>query len=135
MRHQRDEKELEVIRAIAGTAQDRPVTMLNLNRYTAEAGYPDGKLYRAYMDGLVAFLPNVGAKVLWRTPVFGRVVGDQILHEVLAAWYPSHQAFLDLPKATGAERNYSLRSEAVEYAAIHRCSGHGYGLSPAGGCK
>ena len=42
MRHQRDEKELEVIRAIAGTAEDRPVTMLNLNRYTTEAGYPDG---------------------------------------------------------------------------------------------
>ena len=30
MRLQRDEKELEVIRAIAGTAEDRPVTMLNL---------------------------------------------------------------------------------------------------------
>ncbi len=102
MRHQRDEKELEVIRAIAGAEKDRPVTMLNLNRYTAEAGYPDGKLYRAYLDGLVAFLPNVGAKVLWRTPVFGRVVGDQILHEVLAAWYPSHQAFLDLPKTNSA---------------------------------
>ena len=80
MRLQRDEKELEVIRAIAGTAEDRPVTMLNLNRYTTEAGYPDGELYRAYMDGLIAFLPNVGAKILWRTPVFGRVVGDQTLH-------------------------------------------------------
>ena len=130
MRHQRDEKELEVIRAIAGTEQDRPVTMLNLNRYTADADYMDGKLYRAYMDGLIAFLPNVGAKILWRTPVFGRVVGDQTLHEVLAAWYPSHQAFLDLPKAPGAERNYALRSEAVEYAAIHRCFGDGYALGP-----
>ena len=132
MRLQRDEKELEVIRAIAGTAEDRPVTMLNLNLYTVEAGYPDGELYRAYMDGLIAFLPNVGAKILWRTPVFGRVVGDQTLHEVLAAWYPSHQAFLDLPKAPGAERNYSLRSEAVDHAAIHRCVGEGYGLGPIG---
>ena len=132
MRLQRDEKELEVIRAIAGTAEDRPVTMLNLNLYTVEAGYPDGELYRAYMDGLIAFLPNVGAKILWRTPVFGRVVGDQTLHEVLAAWYPSHQAFLDLPKTPGAERNYSLRSEAVDYAVIHRCVGEGYGLGPIG---
>ena len=131
MRHQRDERELEVIRAIAGTEEDRPVTMLNLNRYTADANYPDGKLYRAYMDGLIAFLPNVGAKILWRTPVLGRVVGDQTLHEVLAAWYPSHQAFLDLPEAPGAERNYTLRSEAVEYAAIHRCFGDGYALAPA----
>ena len=130
MRHQRDERELAVIQAVASSGEDRPVTMINLNRYTEEAGYPDGELYRAYMDGLIAFLPNVGAKVLWRTPVFGRVVGDQILHEVLAAWYPSHQAFLDLPKAPGAERNYSLRSDAVEYAAIHRCIGDGYGLGP-----
>lgn len=130
MRHQRDERELAVIRSIAESGADRPVTMINLNRYTSEAGYPDGELYRAYMDGLIAFLPNVGAKIIWRTPVFGRVVGDQILHEILAAWYPSHKAFLDLPSAPGAERNYSLRGQVVEYAAIHRCGGDGYGLGP-----
>ena len=119
MRHKRDEKELELIRSVATNGNERPVTMLNLNRYVAEAGFPDGDLYRAYMDGLRAFLPNVGGKILWRTPVFGRVVGDQMLHEILAAWYPSHQAFLDLPNAPGAEDNYRLRNEAVEYAAIH----------------
>ena len=96
--------------------------------YVPEAGFPDGELYRAYIGGLEAFLPNVEGKVLWRTPVFGRVVGDQVLHEILAAWYPSHQAFLDLPNAPGAEDNYRLRSEAVEYASIHRCAGEGYAL-------
>ena len=130
MRHKRDEKELEIIRSVATNGNDRPVTMLNLNRYVSEAGFPDGDLYRAYMDGLRAFLPNVGGKILWRTPVFGRVVGDQMLHEILAAWSPSHQAFLDLPNAPGAEDNYRLRNEAVEYAAIHRCVGDGYGLGP-----
>ena len=128
MKFPRVKAELEAIRSVAESGADRPVTMMNLNRYVPEAGFPDGKLYCAYIDGLEAFLPNVGGKVLWRTPVFGRVVGDQVLHEILAAWYPSHQAFLDLPNAPGAEDNYRLRSEAVEYASIHRCAGEGYAL-------
>ena len=130
MRFPRDEKETAVIRAVAKCGDDRPVTMINLNRYTSEAGFPDGKLYLAYINGLEAFLPNAGGKILWRTPVLGRVVGDQVIHEILAAWYPSHQAFLDLPKVLGAENNYHLRNEAVEYASIHRCTGEGYVFSP-----
>jgi hypothetical protein len=130
MRFPRDEKETAAIRAIAESGSDRPVTMINLNRYVSEAGFPDGELYLAYINGLEAFLPNAGGKILWRTPVLGRVVGDQVLHEVLAAWYPSHQAFLDLPKSPGAENNYRLRNEAVEYAAIHRCTGEGYAFGP-----
>lgn len=130
MKFPRDEAELAAIRRVAESDADRPVTMINLNRYVPEAGFPDGALYHAYLDGLEAFLPNVGGKILWRTPVFGRVVGDQVLHEILAAWYPSHQAFLDLPNAPGAQDNYRLRNEAVEYAAIHRCVGEGYGLGP-----
>ena len=47
MRHKRDEKELEIIRSVATNGNDRPVTMLNLNRYVSEAGFPDGDLYRA----------------------------------------------------------------------------------------
>ena len=128
MKFPRVKTELEAIRSVAESGADRPVTMMNLNRYVPEAKFPNGKRYRAYLDGVEAFLPNVGGKVLWRTPVFGRVVGDQVLHEILAAWYPSHQAFLDLPNAPGAEDNYRLRSEAVEYASIHRCAGEGYAL-------
>ncbi|MEE2688574.1 MAG: hypothetical protein VX430_04025 [Pseudomonadota bacterium] len=128
MKFPRLKAELEAIRSLAESGGDRPVTMMNLNRYVPEAEFPNGKLYRAYIDGLEAFLPNVGGKILWRTPVFGRVVGDQVLHEILAAWYPSHQAFLDLPNAQGAQDNYRLRNETVEYAAIHRCVGEGYGL-------
>ena len=130
MRFPRDEKETAVIQAIAKSGADRPVTMINLNRYTSEAGFPDGKLYLAYINGLEAFLPNAGGKILWRTPVLGRMVGDQVIHEILAAWYPSHQAFLDLPIVLGAENNYHLRNEAVEYASIHRCTGEGYVFSP-----
>ncbi|NKB55514.1 MAG: hypothetical protein GKS00_04170 [Alphaproteobacteria bacterium] len=75
------------------------------------------------MAGLEAFLPAVGGAILWRHPVFGQAVGEQPLDEILAAWYPSHQAFLDLAGAPGAEKNYRLRTECVAYAVIHRCPG------------
>ena len=126
----RNEAELAVIRSIAGTPDDGPVLMINLNRYSSGAGFPGGGLYREYMTGLEAFLPVVGGKILWRHPVLGQAVGEQLIHEVLGAWYPSHQAFLDLPQANGANENYALRRAAVEYAVIHRCAGTTYPFCP-----
>ena len=119
----RNESELEAIRVVAQSGHDKPVVMLNLNRYVEEAEYPEGDLYRSYMSVLEGLLPRVGAKILWRTPVFGQPVGEQPIDEILAAWYPTHQAFLELPDAPGAEENFRLRRECVEYAVIHRCLG------------
>ncbi len=118
-----NESELEAIRAFAEGGSDTPVLMLNLNRYFREAGFPDGENYRGYMSVLDALLPQVGARILWRTPVFGQPIGEQPIDEILAAWYPTHQAFLDLPNAPGAEENFRLRRVCVEYAVIHRCLG------------
>ncbi len=126
----RNDAELAAIRAIAKSGNDQPVLMLNLKRYTQEAGFPNGELYRSYMSVLEEFLPVVGGKILWRHPVYGQPVGEQKLDEVLAAWYPTHQAFLDLPTAPGAEENFRLRDLAVEYTVIHRCSGAQYPFSP-----
>lgn len=119
----RNDDELDAIRAIAGGRHDAPVLMLNLNRYTDEARFPDGELYRSYMAVLEQFLPVVGGEILWRFPVYGQPVGAQRIDEVLAAWYPSHQAFVDLASAPGADENYRLRARAVDYAVIHRCPG------------
>lgn len=119
----RNERELEAIKAIANSGRDKPVLMLNLNRYSEAAEYPNGEIYRKYMSVLEALLPRVGAKVLWRTPVFGQPVGKQAIDEILAAWYPTHQAFLELPDATGADENFRLRRTCIEYAVIHRCPG------------
>jgi hypothetical protein len=47
----RDPAELLPIEAIAASDADRPVLMLNLNRYTAAAGY------KAYMTALPKLLP------------------------------------------------------------------------------
>ena len=119
---QRNDDEIARIRALADSGHDGPVLMLNLNLYTEAAGFPDGALYRDYMAVLERFLPAVGARILWRQP----------LHEVLAAWYPSHRAFLDLPTAPGAAENYRLRQLAVKSAVIHRLAGDRYPFAPAG---
>ena len=119
----RNEDELEKIKAVAGTAEDGPVLMLNLNRYTEATAYPDGDLYRRYMTVLHDLLPKVGGKILWHSDVFGQAAGAQDIDEILAVWYPSHQAFLGMPKVPGEAENYELRRECVADAVIHRCPG------------
>ena len=89
-------EEIGVFNAIAGSSDDGPVLMLNLNRYVEEANFPDGELYREYMTVLDQLLIEVGGRILWRTKVRGTVVGKQNICEALGIWYPSHQAFLDL---------------------------------------
>ena len=128
--NKRNDSEIQRVREIAESGRDGPVLMLNLNYYSAAADFPDGDLYKRYMAVLAKFLPVVGAKILWRHPVYGQVTGEQKLHEILAAWYPTHQAFLDLPNAPGAEENFSLRAIAVEHAVIHRLSGEVYPFVP-----
>ena len=118
-----NESELQAINMIAEGGNDKPVLMLNLNRYSRDAGFPGGELYLSYMAVLDELLPRVGAKVLWRAPVFGQPVGNQPIDEILAAWYPTHEAFIRLPDAPGAVENFRLRRLCVEYAVIHRCPG------------
>ena len=125
-----NETDLAAIESIASSADDRPVLMLNMNRYAASAGYPHADPYRRYMAVLGELLPRVGARILWRTPVHGQPVGNQPIDEILAAWYPTHRAFLELPQAPGAEENFRLRRACIEYAVIHRCDG---GTAPLSG--
>jgi hypothetical protein len=128
--NKRHDSETQLIEDIAGSGADGPVMMINLNYYSVEASFPSGELYKRYMSVLEKFLPVVGAKILWRHPVFGQVTGEQPLHEILAAWYPTHQAFLDLLNAPGSEENFRLRALAVEAAVIHRVTGDEYPFSP-----
>ena len=124
-----NDHDLEIIHEIAASGADRPVLMMNLNRYVEAAGYPDGALYKDYMRALDGILPQVSGKILWQSPVYGQTVGQQPLHEILAVWYPSHKAFLNLREVPGSEENFRLREEAVEAAVIHRCDG---GVPPLG---
>ncbi|MEW9855646.1 nuclear transport factor 2 family protein [Novosphingobium sp. M1R2S20] len=118
----RNESELAALRHDAEAGRDGPVLMLNLNTYKAEAGFPDGAPYRAYMDALAALLQVSGGRILWRHPVLGQMVGEpEAFHEALGIWYPSGQAFLSQPTMPGAEESYRLRAQCVERATIHRC--------------
>ena len=109
------------IEKIANSDEDRPVLMVALNKYF-ESEYPNGSIYKDYMDALDALLEQIGARILWRTPVYGQPIGTQPLDEILGAWYPSHKAFLAL-KDQGqiSEENFRLRDLAVEYTVVHRC--------------
>ena len=92
-------EEINEFKRKANSSEDHSVLMLNLNRYTPEAGYPNGKLYAEYMGVLDQLLSEVGGKILWRTHVHGVVVGQQEINEALGIWYPSHAAFLNLMTA------------------------------------
>jgi len=116
--------EIEVFERISHSASDGPVFMLNLNKYRADAHYPEGRLYKDYMAALDRLLSQVGGKVLWRTAVLGHVVGNQDIDEALGIWYPSHQAFMSLMSAPGSGENMRLRALAVEHADLHRCQAY-----------
>ena len=114
-------KEIEKFKKIAGTSEDTSIIMLNLNEYTEEAEFPNGQLYRDYMDVLDIILSEVGGKILWRTESSATVIGNQRIHEALGIWYPNHQAFLDLMTVPSSDKNMKLRSLAVKKADLHKC--------------
>ena len=122
-RLQRNADDFAVVRQIAESGRDHPVLMLNMNRYTADSGFPDRDAYHEYISGLGPFLEGAGAKLLWRFPVFGQAVGDQKVDEIIACWYPLHRVFLSLYDAPGAVENFRRKRVCVEYAVIHRCPG------------
>ena len=121
----------ERVRDVAADA-DRPVLMLNLNQYTAGASFPDGQAYREYMAALHTAVGNTGGRVLWRAPSEGQVIGCEhdAYDEVLAVWYPSHRAFLDLRDAEGADAMFAGREICVANASIIALAAEGPGLSP-----
>ena len=113
--------EIENFKRISKSSTDTSVFMLNLNRYSEEAGYPEGTLYKNYMSILEKLLLEVGGKVLWRTNVQSQVVGNQKIDEALGIWYPSHKSFMQLMNAPSSKENMRLRGLAVAYADLHKC--------------
>lgn len=117
-------EEIEAIREIAA-AENGPVLMVNCNRYRI-GEYPDGQLYRRWRTVNQQMLDAVDGKILWTLPIQGQplINGDlEPLDEILAYWYPSHQAFLDMATSDLKDENMEARKELVEYAIIHRVFG------------
>ncbi len=113
--------EIENFKRVSKSSADTSVFMLNLNRYSEEAGYPEGTFYKNYISILEKLLLEVGGKVLWRTNVQSQVVGNQKIDEALGIWYPSHKSFMQLMNAPSSKENMRLRGLAVAYAGLHKC--------------
>ena len=113
-------EEIEKFKEIAGTSKDCSIIMLNLNEYNAEAEFPNGKLYKDYMEILNILLAEVGGKVLWQTEASATLIGNQKIHEALGIWYPSHQAFVDIKDAPSSARFAEAKNKVVKHAVIHR---------------
>ena len=112
---------IERMQVAAKNPNAGPVFMLNLNKYSIAAGFPDGAIYKEYMQSISRLVSEVEGKILWRTPVKGQVVGSQDIDEVLGVWYPSHEAFLNIRNSPSSARNMELRDRAVESANLHWC--------------
>jgi len=113
---------------------DAPVVMLNLNKYRDQAVYEDGRDAggrsgrEVYLDyGIVAQqgLAAVGAKILWATEMAAPLIGcgHDTYDEVLAIWYPSRAAFIELTQFPGYQDALAHRDAALERSALIPCAG------------
>ena len=117
-----NELEFAKIAEIAKSEDDRPVFMLNLNKYFDRSGFINrDKKYDEYIKTVYAILHEIGGKMLWRSPVHDQMVGEQDIDEIWAVWYPSHKAFLGLKDVPTAAKSFTLKRQIVERAVIHRC--------------
>ena len=120
------EEERDIMSEIAESADDCPVLMLNQNRYK-QGEYPNGDLYKKWRLVNKTMIDSVDGKIIWTLPVKGQVLINghlETLDEILAYWYPSHGAFLDMIKSPKRIENFEIRKELIEYAVIHRCDGN-----------
>ena len=119
------ETEREVMKAIAASSGDSPILMINQNRYLEE-NFPDGELYKRWRSVNKRMIDSVGGKILWTLPVQGQIMVNgniETLDEILAYWYPSNAAFLDMVSSPDRLENFEIRKELIDFAIIHRCPG------------
>ena len=114
--------DVETMKVIAESDNDRPVLMVNLNKYKQEAGYPVGKLYNEYMSALDILLKELGGEKKFQYSVSGQPVGRQNIDEIIGIWYPSHKAFLSIKEQKSSAQNFELRGMCIETAVLHRVS-------------
>jgi uncharacterized protein (DUF1330 family) len=112
-------EQLAEMQAIADGPDDVPLVMLNLNRYR------DPAAYARYGEVAQRVLERVGGRILWHAQVNGTVIGEgrERFDDVIAVWYPSAAAFLQLvadPEILAARGH---RLDGLERAAILRCEG------------
>jgi uncharacterized protein (DUF1330 family) len=110
-------EQISEMQAIAEGSDDGPLVMLNLNRYR------DPAAYARYGEVAQRVLERVGGRVLWHATVGGTVIGEgeERFDDVIAVWYPSAAAFLQLVTDPETLEAREHRLEGLERAAILRC--------------
>jgi uncharacterized protein (DUF1330 family) len=124
-------EQIAEIQAIAEGPDDGPLVMLNLNRYR------DPAAYARYGEVAERVLERLGGRVLWHAAVGGTVVGEgeERFDDVIAVWYPSAAAFIQLATDPEILEAREHRLDGLERAALLRCTGSAdpilEGLNPA----
>jgi uncharacterized protein (DUF1330 family) len=117
---------MEQITAFIRRDRRAPITMVALVKFREQAAYPAGyqvapcsgiDAYRRYIAGIAPFLEQAGARIVFRGPVEGVLIG--CLDEPAADWdeisvlaYPSREAFLEM-----------IRQPEYQLAMMHRVAG------------
>jgi uncharacterized protein (DUF1330 family) len=113
------EETLAELEAIAGGPDDGPCLMLNLHRYRDREAY--------YRYGAVAarVLERVGGRIAWYAQADSLVIGgpDDDYDEVIAAWYPSLAAFVELARDPEIQTVRADRAAGLERAVLLRLPG------------
>jgi uncharacterized protein (DUF1330 family) len=122
-------EQIAELQTIAEGPDDGPLVMLNLNRYR------DPAAYARYGEVAQRVLERVGGRILWHAPVTGTVIGEgeERFDDVIAVWYPSAGAFLELVTDPEILEARTHRLEGLERAALLRCHGQSeavLGLGP-----
>jgi uncharacterized protein (DUF1330 family) len=109
--------QLAELQAIAEGPDDRPLVMLNLNRYR------DPSAYARYGEVAMRGLERVGGRILWHAPVGATVIGEgeERFDDLIAVWYPSAAAFLALITDADYLESRDDRLEGLERAVLLRC--------------
>ena len=112
-----DAQQFADVAAVAGGDSDGPVVMLNLNRYR------DRDAYMRYGVVAAAVLERVGGRILWHADARLTVIGDDAdsYDEVIAVWYPSRSAFIELATAREILEARDDRATGLERAALICC--------------
>lgn len=111
-----DQQQLEALSARAAE-DDSPIVMLNLNRYA------DREEYLRYGAVAARTLDRIGARILWHADAAETFIGgeDDGYDEVIAVWYPSRTAFLELVADPDVLAALEHRRAGLERAAIICC--------------
>ena len=125
----------EAFDAFKALPRDRPIAMLNLIRYRAQATYPadhpaaaeamsGADAYRRYGRESGPVFARVGGTILWRGAPALTLIGppDEAWDAAFVARYPTAGAFLEMVTDPDYQRAVVHRQAAVADSRLIRCS-------------